>query len=72
MERGDWSLEPIEEEITERLDRATRLVAAMAERASGLPRFAAAPWSPRMRETLESDPVPATPPPVESFYDIES
>ncbi|WP_419936243.1 FAD-dependent oxidoreductase [Candidatus Palauibacter sp.] len=72
MERGDWSLEPIEEEITERLDRATRLVAAMTERASGLPRFAAARWSPRMRETLESDPVPATPPPVESFYDIES
>ena len=72
MERGDWSLEPIQEEIAERLDRATRLVAAMTERASGLRRFAAARWGPGMRETLESDPVPATPPPVESFYDIES
>ena len=72
MERGDWSLEPIEEAIAARLDRATRLVAAISENTSGLRRFAAAPWSLRTREMLESDPVPETPPPVESFYDIES
>ncbi|WP_419161522.1 FAD-dependent oxidoreductase [Candidatus Palauibacter sp.] len=72
MERDDWSLEPIEEEITERLDRATRLVAAMADRSAGLRRVAAAPWRPAPGDRLASDPVPATPPPVESFYDIES
>ncbi len=72
MERDDWSLEPIEEEITTRLDRAGRLFAAMADHTSGFSPVAAAPWSPAMRDALEHDPVPATPPPVESFYDIES
>ena len=74
MERGDWSLEPIEEEVAERLDRAMRLVAAMADNASDLRRFAAASRSMRPPGALEADPdpVPATPPPVESFYDIES
>ena len=72
MERDDWTLEPIEEEITTRLERAGRLFAAMADHASGLGRVAAAPWSPAMRGALEHDPVPTTPPPVESFYDVES
>ena len=72
MERGDWSLEPSEEVIAARLDRATRLVTAISENTSGLRQFAGTPWSSRMREMLDSDPVPATPPPVESFYDIES
>ena len=72
MERGDWSLEPIAAEITTRLERAGRLFAAMADHASGLGGVAAAPRSPTMRDALEHDPVPPTPPPVESFYDIES
>ena len=72
MERGDWSLDPIEEDIAERLDRTTRLVAAMAERGASLRRLAAVPSSRTMRAALEADPVPATPPPVESFYDVES
>ncbi|MXX69347.1 MAG: FAD-dependent oxidoreductase [Gemmatimonadales bacterium] len=72
MERGDWSLEPIEEAIATRLDRAGRLMAAMADHPSGLGGFAAVPWSPALRDALRHDPVPATPPPVESFFDIES
>lgn len=72
MARDDWNLEPSEEEVAIRLDRAGRLVAAMANHASGPGRVAAAPRPPRMRTALEDDPVPATPPPVESFYDIES
>ncbi len=76
MERGDWSLEPIQEEITTRLDRAGRLFAAMADHDAAFGRVAAtrsAPvMSPAMRDALEGDPVPAIPPPVESFYDIES
>lgn len=72
MERGDWSLDPIKEDIAERLDRASRLVAAMAERGAGLHHLAAVPSSRTMRTALEADPVPATPPPVESFYDVES
>ena len=75
MERGDWSLEPIRSEIAERLDRATRLVTAMRENGAGRGRFAAAPPSSRTPPSpafLDTDPVPATPPPVESFYDIES
>lgn len=71
MERGDWSLEPIEEEIATRLDRAGRLMAAMADHPSGLG-GAAAPQPPAMRDVLQDDPVPATPPPVESFFDIQS
>lgn len=72
MERGDWSLEPIEEAIAARLDRATRLIGAISGNTSGLRGFAAAPWSSRIREMLDSDPVPPAPPPVESFYGIES
>ena len=77
MERGDWSLEPIEDAITTRLDRAGRLMAAMADHPSGLGRVATAPRLSPMHDSamhgaLEVDPVPATPPPVESFFNIQS
>lgn len=72
MKRGDWSLEPIEEEITTRLERAGRLFAAMADDTSGFGTVAATPRAPAMRDALAGGPVPANPPPVESFYDIES
>ncbi len=66
MDRGNWDTEPHEEEIELRLQRVGRLAEFMAQR------FLQLGHSKDLLQPAPSWSAPSVPPPVESFFDLES